>query len=183
MLSSPISVPGIMRIASSIGRRSNAVKWPLAVLLLPPSFVLNLWLNALLTDAHIALHLGANLMPEPTMSTTPFSFASHEPKGFLVPDLPLLSFIEHYADSTSRWDIVTYIAQHGEECLTARDVAQAVRQHLQRVRLDLEDLVLLGLLDREDTNGKRVYTLTQNPRLRRIAGRFQERFAPRIRVV
>lgn len=105
---------------------------------------------------------------------SPFAAAEHQ--AAVSPDLAMLTFIRRYADTPQRWEIIAYFAQHLEEPLTSRQVAQGVRRSVRLVQIDLDDLVLLGLLERRRSSLGSQYTLADDPLLRYQMTRFRERF-------
>lgn len=107
-------------------------------------------------------------------SCSPFTAA--ERRAAVSPDLAMLTFIRRYADTPLRWEIVAYFAQHPEEPLTPHQVAQGVRRSVRPVQIDLDDLVLLGLLERRRSPFGNQYILTDDPALRYQMIRFRERF-------
>lgn len=108
-------------------------------------------------------------------SCSPFTLAEHQAAA--SPDLAMLTFIRRYADTPLRWGIIAYFAQHPEEPLTCHQVAQGVRRPTRLVQVDLDDLVLLGLLERRRSPSGSQYALTDDPLLRCQMTRFRQRFA------
>jgi hypothetical protein len=103
-------------------------------------------------------------------------FVPAERQAAVSPDLAMLTFIRRYADTPLRWEIIAYFAQHPEEPLTSQQVAQGVRRSIRLVQIDLDDLVLLGLLERRRSPLGSQYTLADDPLLRYQMARFRERF-------
>lgn len=108
-------------------------------------------------------------------SCPPFTLAEHQ--AAVSPDLAMLAFIRCYADTPLRWEIIAYFAQHPEEPVTCHQVAEGVRRSARLVQVDLDDLVLLGLLERRKSPSGSQYALTDDPLLRRQMARFRQRFA------
>ncbi len=103
-------------------------------------------------------------------------FTAAEHQAPVSPDLAMLTFIRRYADTPLRWEIIVFFARHPEESVTSHQVAQGVRRSARLVQIDLDDLVLLGLLERRRSSLGSQYTLTADPVLRAQMIRFRERF-------
>jgi hypothetical protein len=87
-------------------------------------------------------------------------------------DLALLAFVKQFANNPTRWHIVTHLARDMGVWFTAQEMAQRIKGSLRSVRAELDDLVLLGLLETEEVDGKSTYALARDPNLRRTIQRF-----------
>ena len=87
-------------------------------------------------------------------------------------DVALLEFMQRYANTLLKWDIVTLFGENPH----IRDVAANIAMRLSRsqpaVARELEDLMLLGLLRRARLPSGAVYQLTDDPELRQNLARF-----------
>lgn len=92
------------------------------------------------------------------------------------PDIQLLSFLRLFANTSLRHAIIMSLVSDPDRPRTAREVAGQVGQRLRAVQAELDDLVLLGLLTTRQQEDTQYYQLTTDPQLRRLAGRFRERF-------
>ncbi len=78
-------------------------------------------------------------------------------------------FIERYAPTLIKWDILAFFGTHPDAQLSALDLSQQLNRNYQVVRRNVGDLALLGVLDVTDATPHPVYRLTQqNPRLREL---------------
>ena len=89
-------------------------------------------------------------------------------------DVDLLVFIERYASDLLKWDLISFFAQNPDLYDTAENVARRVGRNPRVVRSELGDLVMLGVLERDQLSGDYVYHLTQRPDLRRLALKFAQ---------
>ncbi len=94
-------------------------------------------------------------------------------------DVELFTFIERYATSLARWDLLIFFGQNPR----LRDHALGIAQHVGRgahtVQKELDDLVYLGVLRAErDEQGVR-YGLVRAPATRRAVIRLARDFVPR----
>ncbi len=92
-------------------------------------------------------------------------------------DIELFTFIERYATSVARWDLLVFFGQNP----TAEDDATKIARHVGRapraVQKELDDLVYLGIL-RAHANGDGVhYGLIRSPTTRRAVIRLARDFA------
>ncbi len=89
-------------------------------------------------------------------------------------DLALLAFIQRFANSPVRYDIVAYFALHMDARSTVQEIARWTGYRPPMIEAELEDLTLLGLLRAEGTGKERTYTVTWTPHLRRAMQRFRD---------
>jgi len=81
-------------------------------------------------------------------------------------------FIERYAPTLIKWDILAFFAAHPDISVSALDLSQHLNRNYQVVRRNTGDLALLGILDVIDSSPHPVYRLTeQTPRLRDLVQR------------
>ena len=92
-------------------------------------------------------------------------------------DIELLAFIERYAKTLIKWDILTFFGENPYTRDTASGIAQRIGRSPRIVLPELGDLVMLGLLEQTDLNDQRVYQLTTRMDLREMVFRFVERFS------
>jgi hypothetical protein len=91
-----------------------------------------------------------------------------------VLDLDLLEFVQRYASSRAKWDIVCLFAQNPNTQDTASNIAARIGRNARLVSREAEDLVLLGLLQRRPVGGDLVFSLLPEPRLRAMLQRFAD---------
>jgi hypothetical protein len=87
-------------------------------------------------------------------------------------DIELLVFVERYANDLLKWDLISFFAHNPDLCGTAEKVARGVGRDPRVVRSELGDLAMLGVLELDNLNGVRAYSLTQHPDLRKLALKF-----------
>ena len=84
-------------------------------------------------------------------------------------DVDFLVFIERYAADLLRWDILTFFANHPDLDVSAATVARHIGRSVHSVRPELGDLVLLGVLTRnQPEDGQTRYQLTSSSSLRKM---------------
>jgi len=93
-------------------------------------------------------------------------------KGYIEVDLMLLEFMTRYADTPIKWDIVTFFAANPFSRDVARNLAGRIGRRETAVARELEDLALLGLLQRSRLGDTTVYYLSEKPELREMLTRF-----------
>jgi hypothetical protein len=96
--------------------------------------------------------------------------ASNQPGNEV--DIELLVFVERYANDLLKWDLISYFARNPDLQDTADNVARGIGRDPRVVRSELGDLVILGVLERDQVDGDRVYHLTQHSDLRKLALKF-----------
>jgi len=88
-------------------------------------------------------------------------------------DVEFLVFVERYATDLLKWDIITYFAHHPDALIPVATIADRIGRHVQSVRPEVGDLVLLGVLVQKTApDGLLVYQLTQDPYLRKMTLKF-----------
>ena len=112
--------------------------------------------------------------PEPMSSPSPLTRDTRE--GLSASpneiDIELLAFIERYASSLIKWDLIVFFGENPYSRDTADNVARRIGRSLSITQRELNDLVILGLIERSHLNGEIVYQLAQENRLRRLTSRF-----------
>lgn len=107
------------------------------------------------------------------------SYKSKTQKGMGVPnmndtisamheiDVALFVFLERYAPSLIKWNILTYFGAHPNHTVTALELSQQLNKNYQVVRRNVGDLALLGVLEMDATLPQPIYRLTTaNPSIR-----------------
>jgi hypothetical protein len=84
----------------------------------------------------------------------------------------LLAFVERYATGLLKWDIIAFFGYNPYTHDTALSIARFIGRNPRVVRLGLEDLVILGLLQQTRINGEVIYHLTSDRALREATFRF-----------
>lgn len=87
-------------------------------------------------------------------------------------DIDLIAFLARYAGSPVKRDILLFFGHNPYSQDTAKNIALRIGRNASIVLRELEDLVLLGVLQRRSLNREGVYQLSDNPHLRRILPRF-----------
>ena len=81
-------------------------------------------------------------------------------------------FVERYAPTLIKWDILAYFGAHPEAIVSALDLSQLLDRNYQVVRRNVGDLALQGMLDMMDGSPHPLYRLTRrNPHLRDLVQR------------
>ena len=81
-------------------------------------------------------------------------------------------FVERYAPTLIKWDILAYFGTHPEATVSALDLSQLLDRNYQVVRRNVGDLALQGMLDMMDGSPHPLYRLTRrNPHLRDLVQR------------
>ncbi len=81
-------------------------------------------------------------------------------------------FVERYAPTLIKWDILAFFGTHPDATASALDLSRQLDRNYQVVRRNVGDLALQGMLDMIDASPHPVYRLTrQNPHLRDLVQR------------
>jgi DNA-binding MarR family transcriptional regulator len=91
-------------------------------------------------------------------------------------DLDLLTFVERYATTPVRWDLVVFFGCKPQRQETVEAIAHQMGWRFSLVHRELDELVMLGLLEQIHNNGGLLYRLTRYKPLREAALRFAARF-------
>jgi hypothetical protein len=86
-------------------------------------------------------------------------------------DLELLTFIERYATTLARWDLLVYFGRHPTTRDNAESIAAQVRRNARMVQKDLDDLVYLGILRAQPNGAELDYGLVRSATTRRAVVR------------
>ena len=97
----------------------------------------------------------------------------HNSRGRVL-DLDLLEFVQRYAGSRAKWDLVCLFAQNPHTEDTAPNIAARIGRNPQLVRREAEDLVLLGLLQSRPLAGDLIFSLLPEPCLQATLQRFAD---------
>ncbi len=93
------------------------------------------------------------------------SLPVHQPRKKI--NLDRFIFVERYAPTLIKWDILAYFGTHPHTTASALDLSQMLDRNYQVVRRNVGDLALQGILDMLNDSPHPVYRLTQrNPYLR-----------------
>jgi len=87
-------------------------------------------------------------------------------------DLALLIFIERYASSLSKWDILVFFGQHPDKSHTAAEVAIRLGRSLRSIRPELGELALHHVLERNTPRTEPTYRLTRRRPMRTLVIKF-----------
>jgi len=98
-----------------------------------------------------------------------------------VVDLELIAFAQRYVTSCVKRDIIATFAKSPWGQDTAENIARRLGRSLGVTRVELGDLVLLGLLDQVKADGITLYTLTHKEELRQAALRFSAQLTDKSR--
>ena len=93
-------------------------------------------------------------------------------------DVELFAFIERYATSLIRWDLLLYFGQNPNRRDQAFQVAQHVGRKPATLQKELDDLVYLGVLRADSHADTIVYSLAHDISTRRVAIRMAHDIAP-----
>ena len=113
--------------------------------------------------------LGENmLMPIPEVAPHPAA------RGAAEIDLELFTFVERYATSNFRWDLILLFGNQPDSELTSREVADQLRRGIFATTKELDDLTYLRVLVRCYTPERTTYRLTKRATVRRTAMRLAD---------
>ena len=89
-------------------------------------------------------------------------------------DLELFTFVERYATTNLRWDLILLFGNQPDEELTAQDVATKTRRNIFATTKELDDLTYLRVFVRRYTPERTTYRLTRRGNVRRTAIRLAD---------
>jgi DNA-binding MarR family transcriptional regulator len=92
-------------------------------------------------------------------------------------DLELFTFIERFATSLARWDLLVYFGQHPTARDNAHEIAEHVGRNARMVQKELDDLVYLGILSAQRNGVGLRYGLTRSAATRRAIVRLARDFS------
>lgn len=84
-------------------------------------------------------------------------------------DLELFTFVERYATTNFRWDLILLFGNQPDNELTSKEIAQQVRRGVYPTTKELDDLTYLRVLVRHYTPERTTYRLTKRANVRRTA--------------
>lgn len=87
-------------------------------------------------------------------------------------DLALLIFIERYATSLPKWDILAFFGQHPDKSYSAEEIAVQLGRSIRSVRPELGELALLNVLEKDARHAQPTYCLTRHLPLRALVIKF-----------
>ena len=108
------------------------------------------------------------LMPIP--DTTPFA-TLHGPAEI---DLELFAFVERYATTLIRWDLVLLFGKNPDSEWTCIQVAEQLRRSVAAATKELDDLTYQRVLVRQYTPDRTTYRLTRRGAARQTAMRLAQ---------
>lgn len=84
-------------------------------------------------------------------------------------DIELLAFIERVGDSLLKLDLLNFFANNPYARDTSGNIALRIGRDRESVALELYDLYLMGLLEREKLDNTYVYHLSHDRKTRELA--------------
>ena len=87
-------------------------------------------------------------------------------------DVAMIEFVERYARTPIKWDIVAFFAENPYTRDTPTQIAGRIGRTVVGVSRDLDDLVLLGLLRRVRVEDEMIYQLASGSSTREAVGHF-----------
>ena len=97
-------------------------------------------------------------------------------RGYAAIDLDLLEFVSRYAGTPIKWDIITFFAENPYSRDVASNIAGRIGRSESVVFRELEDLVLLGLLEKSWLADSYVYRVSIGADRWRVLARFAATF-------
>jgi DNA-binding MarR family transcriptional regulator len=94
-------------------------------------------------------------------------------------DLELFTFIERYATSLARWDLLVYFGRHPTAHDNALEIAEQVGRNAHMVQKELDDLVYLGVLSAHRNGAGMRYGLVKSTATRHAVVRLARDFSTR----
>ncbi len=86
-------------------------------------------------------------------------------------DVELFTFVERYATSLIRWDLLLFFGTHPKRSITAAELAEQMRRSVKATTKELDDLTYLRVLIRRYTPERVTYQLARNGPARRTLTR------------
>ena len=108
------------------------------------------------------------LMPSTEVATFSSAHSSAEI------DLELFTFVERYATTLVRWDLILFFGKNPDAGWTAVEVATHLRRSVSVATKELDDLTYLRVLVRQYTPERTTYRLTRRATVRRAAIRLAQ---------
>ena len=94
-------------------------------------------------------------------------------------DLELFTFVERYATTNFRWDLILLFGNQPDTELTSLEIAKQLRRGVYPTTKELDDLTYLRVLVRRYTPERTTYRLTKRATVRRTAIRLADLERPK----
>lgn len=108
---------------------------------------------------------------------------SPTPRGAAEVDLELFTFVERYATTNFRLDLILWFGRNPNAALTSDEIAAQVRRKVIATTKELDDLTYLRVLVRHYTPERTTYRLTKRANVRHVAMRLADLEAPPLAAV
>lgn len=95
-------------------------------------------------------------------------------RGAAEIDLELFTFVERYATTNFRLDLILWFGRNPNAALTAREIAAQLRRNVMATTKELDDLTYLRVLVRRYTPERTTYRLTKRANMRLVAMRLAD---------
>lgn len=105
------------------------------------------------------------------MSVTQTAMHMAPPPRAAEIDLELFTFVERYATTNFRLDLILWFGRNPDAELTADELATALRRNAAVTTKELDDLTYLRVLVRRYTPEQTTYRLTKRANVRQVAMR------------
>ena len=105
------------------------------------------------------------LMPMPSAGT---ATKRHGPAEI---DLDLFTFVERYATTLFRWDLVLFFGKNPDNGYTPAEIAEKLHRSVTTTTKELDDLTYQRVLVRQYTPERTTYRLSRRANIRRAATR------------
>lgn len=86
-------------------------------------------------------------------------------------DIELFTFVERYATSLFRWDVLLHFGAGPDAGYTATEIAKRLNRSTSATIKELDDLTYLRVLTRRYTPERTTYRLSRRPYIRRAVTR------------
>lgn len=96
-------------------------------------------------------------------------------------DLELFTFVERYATTNFRLDLILLFGNQPDSELTSQEIAKQLRRGIYPTTKELDDLTYLRVLVRHYTPERTTYRLTKRATVRRTAIRLADLERPSVR--
>lgn len=96
------------------------------------------------------------------------------PRGAAEIDLELFTFVERYATTNIRFDLILWFGRNPDSALTPRELAGELRRNVTVTTKELDDLTYLRVLVRRYTPERTTYRLTKRAAVRHVAMRLAD---------
>ncbi len=95
-------------------------------------------------------------------------------RGAAEIDLELFTFVERYATTNFRLDLILLFGKNPDAALTAPEIARDLRRGVLATTKELDDLTYLRVLVRRYTPERTTYRLTKRVNVRQVAMRLAD---------